>query len=186
MQSSGGHPPTPGPPRVALFGTFDVDNYGDHLFPRVAAPELGRRLPGVGVPWAPSGDGGRRLRAALAARPYVTVRDRHSAQRLAEAGVERPIEVVPDSALLLDRILPPRALRDRLDRLRREGFYPGTVLRPGDGSAGGPAPLVVQGCDLLQPHLGAVVGAMTRWQAGRPIPLEVVVIETGRCRGDGV
>ena len=35
--------------RVALVGTFDVDNYGDHLFPRVAVAELGRRLPGVVV-----------------------------------------------------------------------------------------------------------------------------------------
>src|SRR5438874_9094418 len=67
MQSSGGHPPTPGPPRVALFGTFDVDNYGDHLFPRVAAHELGRRLPEASVhPFSPYGwlhptrlDGGR-------------------------------------------------------------------------------------------------------------------------------
>lgn len=36
-------------PRVALVGTFDVDNYGDHLFPRVAARELGRRLPAAVV-----------------------------------------------------------------------------------------------------------------------------------------
>src|SRR5688572_5545437 len=33
--------------RVALVGTFDVDNYGDHLFPRIAALELGRRIPGL-------------------------------------------------------------------------------------------------------------------------------------------
>jgi polysaccharide pyruvyl transferase WcaK-like protein len=273
MQSLGGHPPTPRPARVALWGTFDVDNYGDHLFPRVAAHELGRRLPdavvdayspygwlhptgldggraasplgpwsperaarlavshhlvvvgggelihlddpllapvygttadelrrmapsrffveglgpeleadcpvvwhGVGVPWPPAEDGARRLRAALAARPYVTVRDRHSARRLAEAGVERPVDVVPDSALLVDRILPLELLRDRLDRLRAGGGYP---------EPGSPA-LVVQGCDLLLPHLDAVVAAITRWQAGRPVPLEVVVIETGRCRGDGI
>src|ERR687890_530875 len=31
------------PARIALWGTFDVDNYGDHLFPRVATHELGRR-----------------------------------------------------------------------------------------------------------------------------------------------
>src|SRR5579884_4088517 len=43
-------------PRVAQWGTFDVDNYGDHLFPRVAAHELGRRLPGAVVtPFAPYG-----------------------------------------------------------------------------------------------------------------------------------
>ncbi|MDQ1504366.1 MAG: hypothetical protein QOD57_2093 [Actinomycetota bacterium] len=259
--------------RVALWGTFDVDNYGDHLFPRVAAHELRRRLPeavvdayspygwlhptgldggraasplgpwsperarrlaashhlvvvgggelihlndpllapvyettadelrrmapsrffveglgpdleadcpvvwhGVGVPWAPDGDGARRLRAALAPRPYVTVRDRHSAQRLAEAGVDRPVDVVPDSALLVERILPRELLRARLDRLRAGGGYPGP-----DSPA-----LVVQGCGLLLPHLDAVVEATARWQAARPVPLDVVVVETGPCRGDGV
>jgi polysaccharide pyruvyl transferase WcaK-like protein len=259
--------------RVALWGTFDVDNYGDHLFPRVAAHELRRRLPeavvdayspygwlhptgldggraasplgpwsperarrlaashhlvvvgggelihlndpllapvyettadelrrmapsrffveglgpdleadcpvvwhGVGVPWAPDGDGARRLRAALAPRPYVTVRDRHSARRLAEAGIDRPVDVVPDSALLVERILPRELLRERLDRLRAGGGYPGP-----DSPA-----LVVQGCGLLLPHLDAVVEATTRWQAARPVPLDVVVVETGPCRGDGV
>ncbi|HEY0397898.1 MAG TPA: polysaccharide pyruvyl transferase family protein [Acidimicrobiia bacterium] len=291
--------------RVALWGTFDVDNYGDHLFPRVAAHELRRRLPeavvdayspygwlhptgldggraasplgpwsperarrlaashhlvvvgggelihlndpllapvyettadelrrmapsrffveglgpeleadcpvvwhGVGVPWAPDGDGARRLRAALAPRPYVTVRDRHSAQRLAEAGVDRPVDVVPDSALLVERILPLTSLCDRLDRLRRAGAYPGPAPAAavaagepallsrawrdqgaqvrGTAAGAGSGPLVVQGCDLLLAHLDAVVAAMTRWQAGRPVPLEVVVVETGRCRGDAV
>ena len=42
--------------RIALWGTFDVDNYGDHLFPRVARHELERRLPGAVVtPFAPYG-----------------------------------------------------------------------------------------------------------------------------------
>ena len=257
--------------RIALWGTFDVDNYGDHLFPRVARHELERRLPGamvtafapygrlhptglddgwaasplgpwsleragqlaaahhlvlvgggelihlhdpllaavyetttdelcrlapsrffveglgpdleavcpvvwhgVGVPWAPAEEGAARLRAALAGRGYVTVRDRHSAQRLAAAGVDRPIDVVPDSALLLDRIMPAELLRARLDRLRAVGGFPG---------AGSPA-LLVQGCDLLVPHLDGVVAALEHWQTARPVPLEVVALETGRCRGD--
>src|SRR5256885_6231261 len=279
MVSAGGHPPTPGVARIALWGTFDVDNYGDHLFPRVAAHELGRRLPGavvqafspygwlhptgldggraasplgpwsperarrlagahhlvvvgggelihlndpllaavygttadelgrmapsrffveglgpdleaecpvvwhgVGVPRAPSEDGARRLRAALATRPYVTVRDRHSAQRLAEAGVERPVDVVPDSALLVDRVLPPEALRNRLERLRADGAYPGTLLRPGDGGA---APPVVQGCGPLPPHLDAVVAGMNPRQGGPPPPPPGVAAQTRRCPGGG-
>ena len=258
--------------RIALWGTFDVDNYGDHLFPRVAAHELGRRLPGVtvapfapygwlhptpldggpvvsplgpwspararrlagahhlvlvgggelihladpllaavygtseaelerlapsrffveglgpeleadcpvvwhgvGVPWEPQGPAADRVRRALAGRPYVTVRDRHSALRLEKAGVDRPVDVVPDSALLLDRIMPPAALAARLDRLRAAGAYP---------PPGTPA-LVVQGCDLLAPHVDAVVAALQRWRAAQPVPPEVVVLETGRCRGDG-
>ncbi len=35
--------------RVGLWGTFDVDNFGDHLFPRIFEHELSRRLPGVQV-----------------------------------------------------------------------------------------------------------------------------------------
>jgi polysaccharide pyruvyl transferase WcaK-like protein len=258
--------------RVALLGTFDVDNYGDHLFPRVAVHELGRRLPdsvvapfapygwlhptplddgraasplgpwspgrahqlaaahhlvvvgggelihlqdpmlapvyettsdeltrmapsrffveglgpelevqcpvvwhGVGVPWVPPDPQAERLRTALSARPYVTVRDRHSAQRLAEAGVDRPIDVVPDSALLMDRIMPAAALSVRLERLRAVGGYP----------AADRAVLVVQGCELLLPHLDGVAAAVAHWTAARPEAREVVVVETGRCRGDG-
>ena len=268
MLSCGGGPLPPGPVRVALIGTFDVDNYGDHLFPRVAGHELGRRLPGaetcafapygwlhptdlddgrassplgpwsperarqlaaahhlvvvgggelihlndrmlapvygttfeemdrlapsrffveglgpepeaecpvvwhgVGVPWTPVGEAAGRLRTALAGRPYVTVRDRHSAQRLADAGVGTPVEVVPDSALLISRIMPPESLRCRLEKLRDAGGYPGP---------GGPV-LVVQGCELLLPHLEGVAAAVAGWPAGG----EVVVVETGRCRGDG-
>ena len=257
--------------RIAVWGTFDVDNYGDHLFPRVAAHELGRRLPGavvsafapygwlhptgldggraaaplgpwspararqlaaahhlvlvgggelihlkdpilaavygtttaeldrmapsrffveglgpdleaqcpvvwhgVGVPWTPAGAAAARLRQALAPRPYVTVRDRHSARRLTEAGVDRPVEVVPDSALLIDRIMPAAALAARLERLRAAGDYP----------ARGTPVLAVQGCDLLRPHVDAVVAELRHWQAGCPVPPAVVVLETGRCRGD--
>jgi hypothetical protein len=259
--------------RIALWGTFDVDNYGDHLFPRVAARELGRRLGdaavvpfapygwlhptglddgraaaplgpwspararqlaaahhlvlvgggelihlndpvlaavygtseaeldrmapsrffveglgpelestcpvvwhGVGLPWVPVGAAAARLRAALADRPYVTVRDRHSARRLVEAGVERPVEVVPDSALLVDRVMPAAALAGRLDGLRAAGGYPPP----------GATVLAVQGCDLLIPHIDAVVAELQRWRSARPVPVEVVVLETGRCRGDGV
>jgi polysaccharide pyruvyl transferase WcaK-like protein len=257
--------------RVALLGTFDVDNYGDHLFPRVAAHEFGRRglavgafspygrlhptpLDGglaaeplgpwsperaaelaaahhllvvgggelihlndpllapvydatpdemcrmapsrwfveglgpelevgcpvawhaVGVPWAPGEEESRRLKAALAGRPYVTVRDRHSAQRLADAGVDRPVEVVPDSALLLNRILPLDAFSTRLEGLRAAGGYPPP----------GRAPVLLQGCDLLLPHLEEVLTAVERWRVAQRDWRDVLALETGRCRGDGV
>jgi polysaccharide pyruvyl transferase WcaK-like protein len=43
-------------PRVATWGTFDVANFGDHLFPRIFERELTRRLPGVVVqPFSPLG-----------------------------------------------------------------------------------------------------------------------------------
>ncbi|MGH9035981.1 MAG: polysaccharide pyruvyl transferase family protein [Acidimicrobiia bacterium] len=256
------------PPRLALWGTFDVDNYGDHLFPRVAAHELRRRLPGarvdayapygrlhptplddgpvaplgawtpqraaelagahdtvvigggeiihlndpllapvygasaeeltrmapsrffvealgpelerrcpvvwhaVGVSVEPDGAQAQRLRGALAGRSHVAVRDRFSRERLQRAGVERPIEVVPDSALLLDRVLPAGALAGRLDRLRSAGCYPA-----------GPA-LALQGCDLIVPHAGRLARAVGEWLDRRPTGLEPAIIETGRCRGD--
>lgn len=271
------------PPRVAVVGTFDVDNYGDHLFPLVAGHELTRRLPGVAVEaWSPYGwlhptpldelqpasplgpwsearaaafaarydtvvvgggeiihlndpllapvygtsgaelawlapsrcfveglgadrertcpviwnavglplaaasgpgdvvarDQSQRLRRALDGRGYVTVRDARSQRRLAEAGVEAPVTVVPDSALVCDRVVPPAALGVALDRLRGQGCYP---PEPRRGERG---PLVVQGCDLLIPSAPAIAAALRHWLtvsgAGRP----VVLLETGRARGD--
>jgi len=257
--------------RVAVLGTFDVDNYGDHLFPRVATHELGRRglavdafspygrlhptplddgmaveplgpwtveraaelaathellvvgggelihlndpllapvydttpdelcrmapsrwfveglgpeleagcpviWHGVGVPWVPGVEEARRLKAALAGRPYVTVRDRYSAQRLIDAGIERPVEVVPDSALLVDRILPPASLSAHLERLRATGGYPPP----------GTMPVLLQGCDLLLPHLEDVLTAVERWRVAQRERGEVLALETGRCRGDGL
>ncbi|HWN44767.1 MAG TPA: polysaccharide pyruvyl transferase family protein, partial [Thermoanaerobaculia bacterium] len=60
---------TDGPlgPRIGVWGTFDVANYGDLLFPRVFEHEIGRRLPlAEVVPYSPFGylhpvamDGGR-------------------------------------------------------------------------------------------------------------------------------
>ncbi|HVW31702.1 MAG TPA: polysaccharide pyruvyl transferase family protein, partial [Acidimicrobiia bacterium] len=155
----------------------------DHLAPsrffvEGLGPDLEAECPvvwhGVGVPWAPGEEGAGRLRAALGPRPYVTVRDPHSARRLAEAGVDRPVEVVPDSALLIDRLMPPDSLAARLDRLRAVGGYPGPET----------AALVVQGCDLMAPHLPAVAESLRAWNSARPVPLEIVVVETGRCRGD--
>lgn len=37
------------PPRIGLWGTFDLENYGDMLFPRILEEELGRRLPGAQI-----------------------------------------------------------------------------------------------------------------------------------------
>ncbi|GLZ32630.1 hypothetical protein Lesp02_48180 [Lentzea sp. NBRC 105346] len=42
---------------VAVWGTFDLDNFGDHLFPRVTEQEITRRLVGWRVrPYSPYGD----------------------------------------------------------------------------------------------------------------------------------
>jgi polysaccharide pyruvyl transferase WcaK-like protein len=258
------------PPSVAIWGTFDVDNYGDHLFPRIARRELGARIPGItvdayspfgwqhptrlddrdGPPVLPLGErtarrlddiaarydavlvgGGEllhlddglltnfyavdphrldhvrpsewflealgplrerrcpvlwhglglpfdfdearalRVRTALAHRPDLTVRDAHSARRLRAAGVAARIGIVPDSALVVDRLFPPAELDRRIARLRAAGAFP---RRPA---------LVLQGCDLLVPSAAGIAASL------RPVlrdgGVEPVLVETGRCRKDG-
>ena len=256
------------PLAAAVWGTFDVDNYGDHLFPRIARRELQRRLPGLtvdafspfgsehptrlddprypvrglgrptdarrdelarqydtvlvgggellhlndelmtnfydaapsavlearpsawfleglgpererrcpvvwhglGVPFDLDPAQSARVRAAVAHRPWATVRDHASARRLREAGASVPVDVVPDSGLLVDRLFSPRELERRVDELRRRRAYPT-----------GPA-LVLQGCDLLVPHAGAIAAALRPLLDGGEVA--PVLLETGRCRQD--
>jgi hypothetical protein len=50
-------PPTAMGPRLAIWGTFDVANYGDLLFPRIFEHEMRRRLPLASVrAYSPFGD----------------------------------------------------------------------------------------------------------------------------------
>lgn len=241
-------------PRVAVVGTFDVDNYGDHLFPRIAVRELTRRLPGatvdcfapfgqlhptrftggptihplgpwrhdrldafaatydavvvgggellhlndpllagfygversevdlvqpsrwfleglgaereaacpvlwhaIGVPYDLDDAQAARVRQAVAHRTPPVVRDHRSKERLLAAGVVPPVVVVPDSGLLVDRIL------------ERRPAHPGS--------------LVVQGCDLLVPSAPAIAAAVARLADAHG--LAITLVETGRCRGDG-
>jgi hypothetical protein len=261
---------------VAVWGTFDVDNYGDHLFPRIARRELAARLPGVevdafspvgstrhptrlddpevvgevrgfghrtparvaalaatydavvvgggellhlddvllrhfyavdpdeldrirpsawfveglgadgerscpvlwhglGVPFDLAGDPAKaaRVRAALAHRSWASVRDPYSAARLRDAGVgeDVTIDVVPDSGLLVDRLLDDGERARRLEALRRRGAFPVAD-----------AALVVQGCDLLVGAAPAIAAALApRLDEGGVAP---VLLETGRCRQD--
>jgi hypothetical protein len=67
---------------------------------------------------------GARVRAALAQRAVVAVRDEHSRARLEAAGVDRPVDVVPDSAFLLPRVLPAEELAQRREQLRAAGQFP--------------------------------------------------------------
>lgn len=254
--------------RVGLWGMFDLENFGDMLFPRVARLELSRRIPRLSLrTWSPIGYVGRnrfedptsepseplgtfsenrleelareldvliigggeivhdrdwelaphyglpreelerrqthrffveglgthevdvptawhavglphdpdetlreRLRAALAHRAYVSVRDERSLGRLGAAGVDREIAVVPDPVYLLPRVLPVDDLAARIDRLRSSGALP-----PGDT-------LLVQGSRSLVPHADRIAAEVE--EICRERALAPVLVETGPIHGD--
>jgi polysaccharide pyruvyl transferase WcaK-like protein len=255
--------------RIGLWGTFDVENYGDALFPRIGRAELARRLPEAEIrAFSPLGpghptrfDGGEtpealgrygpdriarlaegldcaivgggeiihdhdwelaqhygrpeeelralapsrffidglgpeleeecpvvwhavglpfdvpleqrgRYRDALHPRPYVSVRDEISRARLEEAGVERPVAVVPDPAVLLPRLFPADLLDRRLRYLRAIGAYP----------VRGPA-LVVQGSRVLLQWLDDLAEAVDA--LARELAVPVALVQTGPTHGDG-
>ena len=121
----------------------------------------------IGVPYDLDDTQAARVRTALAHRSPPVVRDHRSRRRLLAAGVLPPVVVAPDSGLLVDRILDPGDLERRRRRL---GIPTGT--------------LVVQGCDLLVPHAADVAEAVARVAGANG--LELTLVETGRCRGDGL
>jgi GT2 family glycosyltransferase len=67
--------------RVGLLGTFEVDNYGDLLFPLVAQTELARRRPDVDFVWlGPVGGSGDRWPTVVGLGPLC----RERAERISE------------------------------------------------------------------------------------------------------
>lgn len=253
---------------IGLLGTFDLENFGDLLFPAIAAMELTRRLPGarvvplsplgflhptpvprdpvvplptyssggtaslaqafdclmigggdivhrddralasfydidpgllmrrapsryfveglgeelearcpvawnaVGVPSELAPADAARLRSVCAGRPYLSVRDEQSLRRVEAAGVTQPVAVVPDSVLLLSRLVGPDEVVQRFDGLRSRREYP---------AAG--RPLVVQGHAGLLPWVGVVGHALARFAQTRD-RLDVVILSTGPCHHD--
>jgi polysaccharide pyruvyl transferase WcaK-like protein len=256
-------------PRVGLWGTFDVANYGDLLFPRIFEHEIRRRLPdalvrsfsprgylhpvtmgeglhveplgrptpdrlarlageldlvaigggeiihprddlyalwyamapadaeplrpsaffvdglgrrlekttptawhAVGIPFDLHDEFATRVRRACAQRAYVSVRDEHSLRRLVAAGVNREVELVPDSAFVVDRVFPRSELAARHRRLVERGAYPR-----------GAPPLVIQGGASLQVHLDEI-GHLLRDVLAEHRAVPVVLLETGLCHRD--
>lgn len=93
-----------------------------------------------GVPLDIEGEDAARVRTAAARHALLTVRDDGSRARLEAAGVDRTVDVVPDSAFLLPRILTPEALALRRERLRAAGQYPDdgpVVVVQGNGTMRG-------------------------------------------------
>jgi polysaccharide pyruvyl transferase WcaK-like protein len=257
-----------GYPRVGVWGTFDVANYGDLLFPRIFEFEMQRRVPDAEVrSFAPLGhlhpvslDGGflaesltpwdqarvrtladeldlvvigggeiihthdelyahwyggrdegvrpselfiealgaehetrcpvvwhsvgipfdfdeaeaTRVRTAVNRRPYTAVRDELSLERLRAAGVTAQVNVVPDSALLLNRLFPREVLERRLRFLRAIDAYPADA-----------PPLVIQGSAALLSAVEPIAREITAAVNVDDQPIPVVLLETGPCHDDG-
>jgi hypothetical protein len=141
---------------------------------------LGRELEeGCPVAWSAVGvafdlepEEGERLRAALPARPYVSVRDEASRERLQRAGVESEIALVPDPLLLLPRAFPPELLARRLEYLKHMEWFP----RSGE-------PLVVQQSPAFVARAEELAAALATALERSPVP--VVLLDLGTGRGDG-
>jgi polysaccharide pyruvyl transferase WcaK-like protein len=128
---------------------------------------------GVGIPFEPSAQEGVQLRAALEGRPYVTVRDATSMERLRRAGVTGPVDLVPDSAFMVNRLLPNQPLARRREFHRHMGWVPG-----------GDAPvLVVQGNRDFVRFAPQIAASLRLWLSGHP-EVRVVLAELGPCHGD--
>ncbi len=254
-------------PRIGVWGTFDLENYGDMLFPWIARVELARRLPGSSIrafspvgaglpnrfvtgeaveplgPWDPArllwlaseldlvvigggeiihdgdpelaphygldpeeaerrafsryfleglgrelerecpviwhavgiprdleGERAEELAEILEARPYLSVRDEVSLDRVRAIGVKGEVALVPDPAFLLPRVLPPENLATRRRRLTEEGALPEGPYLTVQGNARS-IPLVPAVAEALQGTL-ADLGAAP------------VLVETGPIHGD--
>ena len=126
----------------------------------------------VGIPFDLEGEIADRIRSACLRRPYLSVRDELSRSRLVRAGVENEIAVVPDSALLLNRLFSGELLQRRLGYLKSIRAFPAES-----------PPLVVQGSRALLPYADEIGRSLAYGLGGSDIP--VLLLETGPCHGDG-
>jgi polysaccharide pyruvyl transferase WcaK-like protein len=122
-----------------------------------------------GVPAELDSATAQRVRRAAAQRALVAVRDEASRRRLEAAGVDVEVEVVPDSALLIDRVLAPEALEATRERLRY------AKLLPADGPV-----LVVQGNNTMTPLADELARALDE----NAPDLQIVTVSVSPCHGD--
>ncbi len=110
----------------------------------------------VGVPAELDPTTADRVRRALRSRAVVAVRDERSRRLLEAAGVERDTMVVPDSALLLPRVLPVTELDQWRKRLQEDGHFPPQGSQPvivvqGNHTMAGLAPALAAALDEIIP-----------------------------------
>jgi polysaccharide pyruvyl transferase WcaK-like protein len=110
----------------------------------------------VGVPAELDPAAAARVRQALRSRAVVAVRDDRSRRLLEAAGVDGDVTVVPDTALLLPRILPATELDRWRKRLQEDGHFPPEGSEPvivvqGNYTMAGLAPELAAALDQVVP-----------------------------------
>lgn len=164
-----------------LFGVSDewASSAGPRLAPFLVE-SLGRQLEAecpvawsaVRVAFDLEPEEAQRIRTALAARPYVSVRDEASRLRLQRAGIESEVALVPDPLLLLPRAFPEELLARRLEYLKHMEWFP----RSGE-------PLVIQQSPAFGERPDEFAAALAAALERSPVP--VVLLELGPGCGDG-
>ena len=134
---------------------FFIEGLGDELERRCAVA-----WHAVGVPFELDEEESQRVEDALDSKAYVSVRDELSLERLAATGSRQEVAVVPNTALLVRRVMSDEVLEKRLAYIRLLEWYP--PRKP---------PLVVQGDDSLLPHVGAIAVALEQVRRREPIVL---------------
>jgi polysaccharide pyruvyl transferase WcaK-like protein len=110
----------------------------------------------------------RRLQEAALGRPYLSVRDAESRDRLLRAGIRAEITVVPDPLFLLPRLLPAAVLSRRLEFIRHMEWY------PKEGRT-----LVLQGGRSLVPSAEAIADAIAQATAAPGVAVVLLPLDPG-------
>lgn len=127
---------------------------------------------GVGVPFDVPPELAPVLRAACARVDLLAVRDEGSRLRLEAAGLEREVAIVPDTAVLLDEVVPEADRRAALDALRAARLLPA-------------GPVLVAHVSFVSPGVLAEVASALRAALAHHPDLQPVLLALGPTHGDG-
>jgi SM-20-related protein len=127
---------------------------------------------GLGVPYDIPPELAPALRAACAPVQLLTVRDEGSRRRLEAAGVDAPIDVVPDTAVLIDAVVPAAERATAIEARRARGELPPS------------GPLLVAHVSFASPVvLAELAGALRAGLDAHP-DLHLVLLPIGATHGD--
>lgn len=127
---------------------------------------------GLGVPFDVPPELAPALRRACAPVALRTVRDEGSRRRLEAAGVEGDIQVVPDTAFLIDEVVTATDREVALDSLRQRGEIPSS------------GPLLIAHASFASPSVLSEVAGALRASVDAAPDLQVVLLAIGSTHGD--